>query len=101
MHLLLCPPCHSSPPQPLLLVKPESAAIPSAVQSLSQHIIPSAPAKSWGAPSQSTAYHLVLTPVTKDHDTQNGVSSIMTADLARDLSPELVLLLLVWFSLAS
>ncbi|KAG2347072.1 hypothetical protein BDR05DRAFT_958522 [Suillus weaverae] len=101
MHLLLRPPCHSSPPRPLLLVKPEFAAIPSAVQSLSQHIIPSAPAKSRGAPSQSTAYRLVLTPVTKDHDTLNGVSSIMTADLARDLSPELVLLLLVWFSLAS
>jgi AP-3 complex subunit delta-1 len=42
------------------LVKPESSAIPSAVQSLSQHIIPSAPAKSPGAPSQSTAYRLVL-----------------------------------------
>ncbi|KAG2050585.1 Adaptor protein complex AP-3 delta subunit [Suillus hirtellus] len=42
------------------LVKPESSAIPSAVQSLSQHIIPSTPAKSPGAPSQSTAYRLVL-----------------------------------------
>jgi hypothetical protein len=42
------------------LVKPESSAIPSAVQSLSQHIIPSAPAKSPGAPSQSIAYRLVL-----------------------------------------
>lgn len=42
------------------LVKPESSAIPSAVQSLSQHIIPSTPAKSPGAPSQSTPYRLVL-----------------------------------------
>jgi len=42
------------------LVKPESCAVPSAVQSLSQHIIPSAPAKSPSAPSQSTAYRLVL-----------------------------------------
>lgn len=42
------------------LVKPESSAIPSAVQSLSQHIVPSTPAKSPGAPSQSTAYRLVL-----------------------------------------
>ncbi|KAH7915689.1 adaptin N terminal region-domain-containing protein [Hygrophoropsis aurantiaca] len=42
------------------LVKPETSAVPSAVQSLSQHIVPSTPAKSLTAPSQSTAYRLVL-----------------------------------------
>ncbi|KAH7930472.1 Adaptor protein complex AP-3 delta subunit [Leucogyrophana mollusca] len=42
------------------LVKPDTSAVPSAVQSLSQHIVPSTPAKAMTAPSQSTAYRLVL-----------------------------------------
>ncbi|KAG2340938.1 hypothetical protein BDR05DRAFT_482791 [Suillus weaverae] len=41
----------------LHLVEPESFVILSALQSLSQHIILSTPAKSPSAPSQSTAYY--------------------------------------------
>ncbi|KIJ66444.1 hypothetical protein HYDPIDRAFT_87029 [Hydnomerulius pinastri MD-312] len=42
------------------LVQPETSAVPSAVQSLSQHIVPSVPSKAPSAPSQSSAYRLVL-----------------------------------------
>ncbi|KIJ07920.1 hypothetical protein PAXINDRAFT_139610 [Paxillus involutus ATCC 200175] len=42
------------------LVQPDSSSMPSAVQSLSQHIVPSVPSKAPSAPSQSFAYRLVL-----------------------------------------
>ncbi|KIK97687.1 hypothetical protein PAXRUDRAFT_200770 [Paxillus rubicundulus Ve08.2h10] len=42
------------------LVQPDSSSMPSAVQSLSQHIVPSVPSKPPSAPSQSSAYRLVL-----------------------------------------
>ncbi|KAF9245651.1 adaptin N terminal region-domain-containing protein [Melanogaster broomeanus] len=42
------------------LVQPETSSVPSAVQSLSQHIVPSVPSKAPSAPSQSSAYRLVL-----------------------------------------
>jgi AP-3 complex subunit delta-1 len=59
------------------LVKPESSAVPSAVQSLSQHIIPSAPAKSPGAPSQSTAYRLVLSQRIMTMCSQNTYDNVI------------------------
>ncbi|KAH7886244.1 adaptin N terminal region-domain-containing protein [Phlebopus sp. FC_14] len=42
------------------LVQPETSSVPSAVQSLSQHVVPSIPSKAPSAPSQSSAYRLVL-----------------------------------------
>ncbi|KAG1868262.1 adaptin N terminal region-domain-containing protein [Suillus subalutaceus] len=60
------------------LVKPESSAYSqSAVQSLSQHIIPSTPAKSPGAPSQSTAYRLVLSQRIMTMCSQNTYDNVI------------------------
>ncbi|KAG9313936.1 adaptin N terminal region-domain-containing protein [Chiua virens] len=42
------------------LVQPDGSSLPSAVQSLSQHVVPSIPSKAPSAPSQSPAYRLVL-----------------------------------------